>query len=338
MKSTDQPPAIFIMGPTASGKTDLAIALAEQFPVGIISVDSAQIFRELDIGSAKPDIETLAKYPHKLINIREPSEAYSVGEFIRDAKEEMVSITNAGRVPLLVGGTMLYFKKLLEGMAELPPADAEIRKSILKRADDEGWPVLFDELRRHDPQTASKIHPNHSQRIQRALEVLYITGETLSDQQSKSQGNGIVHEYNIAQIALIPQDRRLLHSRIEERFHQMIIDGFVDEVQLLHFKDDLTKDLPAMRSAGYRQLWQYFDGDISLEEAINKGIFATRQLAKRQLTWLRGWSDLNEIYIDHKNKFIDTQNLCDQVLKILEYSSILPSQVGISYLSSERNP
>ena len=171
------------MGPTASGKTDLAIALAEQFPVGIISVDSAQIFRQLDIGSAKPDIATLAKYPHQLINIREPSEAYSVGEFIKDAKEEMVSITNAGKVPLLVGGTMLYFKKLLEGMAELHPADADIRKSILKRADDEGWPVLFDELRRHDPQTASKIHPNHSQRIQRALEVLYITGETLSDQQ-----------------------------------------------------------------------------------------------------------------------------------------------------------
>ena len=311
------------MGPTASGKTDLAIALAEQFPVEIVSVDSAQIFRQLDVGSAKPDVETLSKYPHRLINIRDPSETYSVAEFIRDAREEMVSITNAGKVPLLVGGTMLYFKKLLEGMAELPPANWEIRERILKRADNEGWPVLFEELRKHDPKAASKIHPNHSHRIQRALEVFYITGETLSHRQSKSPTSGIIDDYNIAQIALVPKDRRLLHSRIEQRFHHMMAEGFKHEVQLLRLRGDLTKELPAIKSAGYRQLWQYFDGDLCIEEAIVRGIFATRQLAKRQLTWLRGWSDINKIYIDDSNKFTSTNNLCDQVLKILESSSIL---------------
>ena len=313
------------MGPTASGKTDLAIALAEHLPVEIISVDSAQIYRKLDLGTAKPDSKILTKYPHRLINIRDPSEVYSVGEFVRDAKEQMISIASEGKVPLLVGGTMLYFNKLLEGIADLPPADERVRSEIQKRADIDGWPVLFKELKSKDPKIASKIHPNHSQRIQRALEVLYITGETLSQRQSRSQISGILEEYNIAQFALVPKDRSLLHSRIENRFYQMMSNGFIDEVRCLYDSSNITEDMPALKSVGYRQMWQYFDGKLSLEEAVAKSIFASRQLAKRQLTWLRGFSETNQIYIDDGKKFVDTKKMCDQVLKTLEYSAILSS-------------
>jgi tRNA dimethylallyltransferase len=311
------------MGPTASGKTDIAISLREHLPVDIISVDSAQVYRQMDIGSAKPGRDTLKKHPHQLIDIRDPIDAYSAGDFLKDAREKMTEISAAGRIPLLVGGTMLYFKVLLEGLAELPQANQAIRDELQERANKSGWPSLYEELKRVDPNTAGRLHPNHSQRIQRALEVYLITGSPLSELQSLSKGQGIEDEYQVIQLALVCNNRSLLHERIAQRFHLMMELGLESEVKALYRRGDLTAASTAMRSAGYRQLWDYCDGQLTLDEAIEKGIIATRQLAKRQITWLRNWPSAHEIQVDNGEQYHSCINISNQSLKILREHPIL---------------
>ncbi|UKH23627.1 tRNA (adenosine(37)-N6)-dimethylallyltransferase MiaA [Actinobacillus pleuropneumoniae] len=282
-----KPLAIFLMGPTASGKTDLAIALRQTLPVEVISVDSALIYKGMDIGTAKPSKAELELAPHRLIDILDPSESYSAMNFREDALREMAEITASGRIPLLVGGTMLYYKALLEGLSPLPSADPEIRAEIEAKAEQIGWSGLHRELLAIDPITGKRINPNDSQRINRALEVFYITGKTMTELTAQ-QGDSL--PYNVLQFAIAPQDRAVLHQRIEQRFYKMMELGFQQEVEKLRARSDLHKDLPSIRCVGYRQMWEYLDGDISLDEAIYKGICATRQLAKRQITWLRGWN------------------------------------------------
>tara|TARA_B110000503_G_scaffold76632_1_gene118180 strand:+ start:1041 stop:1979 length:939 start_codon:yes stop_codon:yes gene_type:complete len=311
------------MGPTASGKTDIAMGLREHLPVDIISVDSAQVYRQMNIGSAKPDPETLKQHPHRLIDIRDPVEAYSAGDFLKDAKTQMDEITAAGRIPLLVGGTMLYFKVLLEGLAELPPGNQVIRDELQGRAEKSGWPSLHEELKRIDPKVAARLHPNHSQRIQRALEVYLITGSPLSELQSLSKGKGIQDEYQLTQLALISNNRSLLHERIAKRFHLMMERGFESEVKALYQRGDLAATSTAMRSAGYRQLWDYCDGLLSIEEAVERGIIASRQLAKRQITWLRNWPNAREILVDNGESYHNCINICNQSLKMLREPPIL---------------
>ncbi|MGB1289447.1 MAG: tRNA (adenosine(37)-N6)-dimethylallyltransferase MiaA [Porticoccaceae bacterium] len=307
-------PVIFIMGPTASGKTDLAIALRDQLPVELINVDSAQIYDQMDIGTAKPDIETLAKAPHRLLGFCDPADSYSAADFAQDAKKEISEIHKLGRIPLLVGGSMLYFKVLLEGMSDLPAADVDIRNSIQQQADTEGWSSLHKELQKIDPKTAERLHPNHSQRIQRALEVYRITGVSLSDLQQQSEG-GIEDIYDVQQYALIPQNRALLHQRIEQRFIAMMEAGFEDEVRKLYQRGDLQADMPSIRAAGYSQLWSYLEGQLSLDEAVERAIIATRQLSKRQQTWLRNWPNCQQISVDDGVQYHSTQVLCDFILK-----------------------
>ncbi|TCP18352.1 tRNA dimethylallyltransferase [Nicoletella semolina] len=275
------------MGPTASGKTDLAIALRQCLPVEIISVDSALIYKGMDIGTAKPSTAELALAPHRLMDIRDPIDSYSAMNFREDALSEMAQITASGRIPLLVGGTMLYFKALLEGLSPLPSADPLIRTQIEQQAKQHGWAVLHQTLSQIDPISANRINPNDSQRINRALEVFYLTGKTMTELTAQ-QGESI--EYDILQFAITPPERSVLHQRIEQRFHKMIDKGFEDEVKRLFLRKDLHINLPSIRCVGYRQMWEYLQGDISLDEAVFKGICATRQLAKRQITWLRGWS------------------------------------------------
>ncbi|MFQ3345796.1 MAG: tRNA dimethylallyltransferase [Porticoccaceae bacterium] len=323
MSVSSLPPAIFLMGPTASGKTDIAMGLREHLPVDIISVDSAQVYRQMNIGSAKPDPETLKQHPHRLIDIRDPVEAYSAGDFLKDAKTQMDEITAAGRIPLLVGGTMLYFKVLLEGLAELPPGNQVIRDELQGRAEKSGWPSLHEELKRIDPKVAARLHPNHSQRIQRALEVYLITGSPLSELQSLSKGKGIQDEYQLTQLALVSNNRSLLHERIAKRFHLMMERGFESEVKALYQRGDLAATSTAMRSAGYRQLWDYCDGLLSIEEAVEQGIIASRQLAKRQITWLRNWPNAREILVDNGDSYHNCINICNQSLKMLREPPIL---------------
>lgn len=282
-----KPLALFLMGPTASGKTDLAIALRQQLPVEVISVDSALIYRGMDIGTAKPSKAELELAPHRLIDILDPAESYSVMNFREDALREMAEITAQGRIPLLVGGTMLYYKSLLDGLSPLPSADPSIRAQTEAKAEQIGWSGLHHILSQIDPVAAERINPNDSQRINRALEVFYISGKTMTEL-TASQGEGI--PYDIIQFAIAPQDRAVLHQRIEQRFHKMIDLGFEQEVRKLYERGDLSVDLPSIRCVGYRQMWEYLAGQISLDEAIFKGICATRQLAKRQITWLRGWT------------------------------------------------
>ncbi|SUT96326.1 tRNA (adenosine(37)-N6)-dimethylallyltransferase MiaA [Actinobacillus lignieresii] len=282
-----KPLAIFLMGPTASGKTDLAIALRQTLPVEVISVDSALIYKGMDIGTAKPSKAELELAPHRLIDILDPSESYSAMNFREDALREMAEITASGRIPLLVGGTMLYYKALLEGLSPLPSADSAIRAEIEAKAEQIGWSGLHRELLAIDPIAGNRINPNDSQRINRALEVFYITGKTMTELTAQ-QGDSL--PYNVLQFAIAPQDRAVLHQRIEQRFYKMMELGFQQEVEKLRARGDLHKDLPSIRCVGYRQMWEYLDGDISLDEAIYKGICATRQLAKRQITWLRGWN------------------------------------------------
>ncbi|MCK3654859.1 tRNA (adenosine(37)-N6)-dimethylallyltransferase MiaA [Pasteurellaceae bacterium Macca] len=283
---SSKPLAIFLMGPTASGKTDLAIALRQKLPVEVISVDSALIYRGMDIGTAKPSSAELALAPHRLIDILDPKESYSVANFREDALNEMAEITAQGKIPLLVGGTMLYYKGLLEGLSPLPSADPTLRAEIEARAEQQGWGALHQELLRIDPVAGARINPNDSQRINRALEVFYLSGKTMTTLTAE-QGEGI--PYDILQFAIAPQDRSVLHQRIEQRFHKMIELGFEAEVRGLFQRGDLHRDLPSIRCVGYRQMWEYLAGEVSLDEAIYKGICATRQLAKRQITWLRGW-------------------------------------------------
>ncbi|MBQ0799318.1 MAG: tRNA (adenosine(37)-N6)-dimethylallyltransferase MiaA [Porticoccaceae bacterium] len=298
----DKPPVIFLMGPTASGKTEAAIALCQQLPMDIISVDSVQVYRGMDIGTAKPDAATLATAPHRLLDIRDPAQAYSAAEFVADARREIDEITAAGRIPLLVGGTMLYFKVLLDGMAELPASDPLVREDILATAEQHGWPYMHAQLAEVDPVTAAELHPNHSQRIQRALEVYRISGVPLSqsklDHQAGRSGIAdLAQDYRVKQFALLPADRALVHQRIATRFRAMLDTGLVAEVEKLHQRGDLHPDMPSIRAVGYRQVWGFLDGDYGYEDTLERGIAATRQLAKRQFTWLRGWPDLQALAV-----------------------------------------
>ena len=280
------------MGPTASGKTDVAIQLCQRFPFDVISVDSALVYRGMNIGTAKPDTDTLRHTPHRLIDIRNPDESYSAGDFVRDAGAGMDAIFTAGRIPLLVGGTMMYFRALTGGIADLPAADEQIRADIDADAADLGWPAMHERLRDVDAEAAERINPNDSQRIQRALEVFMASGKPLSKWQQHARDEA-QNEVRFIKIALQPATRELLHARIEKRLNLMLNNGFVEEVKELHQLPGLTAKSPAMRSVGYRQIWEYLDGETSLDEAGRKALFATRQLAKRQITWLRSESDLN---------------------------------------------
>jgi len=280
------PPAIFLMGPTASGKTDVAVALVQRLPLEIISVDSALVYRDMDIGTAKPDAETLRVAPHHLIDLIDPAEAYSAARFCEDALRVMAEITARGHVPLLVGGTMLYFKALWEGLSELPQADADLREEIEAEAGERGWPALHEELAKLDPETAARLKPADAQRIQRALEVVRLTGLPMSQALAGKRSEAL--PYRVLPLALAPSDRAMLHERIAQRFVAMLQAGLVDEVIALRKKYPLKPGLPSMRCVGYRQAWQYLEGEYDREELLNRGIYATRQLAKRQLTWLRG--------------------------------------------------
>ena len=281
-----KPTAIFLMGPTASGKTDLAIQLRSALPVEVISVDSALIYKGMDIGTAKPSKEELELAPHRLIDILDPSESYSAMNFRDDALREMADITAQGKIPLLVGGTMLYYKALIEGLSPLPSAAENIRAEIEQKAAQQGWATLHTELAKIDPISAARINPSDSQRINRALEVFYITGKSLTE---LTEEKGEALPYDFVQFAIAPKDRHILHDRIEQRFHKMIELGFQAEVEKLYARGDLNINLPSIRCVGYRQMWEYLQDDYDHEEMIFRGICATRQLAKRQLTWLRGW-------------------------------------------------
>jgi tRNA dimethylallyltransferase len=289
MSIDTRPLAIFLMGPTASGKTALACTLADRFPVGLVSVDSALVYRGLDIGSAKPDAATLARYPHALIDIRDPAEPYSAADFRADALAAMREITDAGKVPLLVGGTGLYFRALQLGLSALPEADAELRAQISAEASEIGWPELHARLTGQDPVAAARIGLHDAQRIQRALEVIALTGRPISELQRSQSREPF--PWRVLKLALLPTDRAPLHARIAERFDAMLTAGFLDEVRALKGRDDLHADLPAIRAVGYRQAWQHLDGVFDAAELRDRGIFATRQLAKRQITWLRSELD-----------------------------------------------
>lgn len=290
-RDPELPPAIFLMGATASGKTDFAIWLAEQLPCDIISVDSALVYRGMDIGTAKPSAQQLARVPHRLIDICEPSVAYSAARFREDALREMKEITGRDRVPLLVGGTMLYFRALQYGLSSLPPADAAVREVLEQEADAVGWEQMHRRLRLLDPDSAKRIHPNDPQRIQRALEVYELTGQPLSLLQRKDRARQL--PYRIIKLAIATLDRAELHRKIAQRFHQMILRGFEAEVRSLLSRGDLVPEMPSMRAVGYRQMLAYLRGEYDHETMVYKGIVATRQLAKRQITWLRSEADVN---------------------------------------------
>ena len=289
--SEQTPAAICIMGPTGSGKTMLAVELVKRLGCEIVSVDSAMVYRGMDIGTAKPGPEVLAKAPHRLIDILDPAEAYSAQRFREDALAAMAEIRAAGRIPLLVGGTMLYFDALQHGLSPLPSADPALRAALDGRAAREGWTALHAELARVDPAAAARIHPNDPQRIQRALEVFHLTGVPLTELQRRGAVQSVPDRY--INLALAPVDRTELHEIIEARFRSMLAEGFLEEVRRLRSRGDLHTGLPSMRAVGYRQLWEHLEGGCSLEEAVRRGIVATRRYAKRQLTWLRGEPDVN---------------------------------------------
>ncbi|TMM45614.1 tRNA (adenosine(37)-N6)-dimethylallyltransferase MiaA [Colwellia ponticola] len=306
--ASNQPPVICLMGPTASGKTALAMALQDALPCDIVSVDSALIYRDMDIGTAKPTAAELVNYPHKLINLRDASESYSAADFCHDALAQIAEIRSKNRIPLLVGGTMMYFKSLIEGISPLPTANADIRKAIESEALVKGWQAMHDQLAEIDPVSAERIHPNDPQRLTRALEVYRLTNNTLTQ---LTQIKGARLEGNILQLAITPKERSTLHDRIAQRYEQMIALGFEQEVMKLKSRGDLHTDLPSIRCVGYRQMWQYLDGEYDYDEMIFRGICATRQLAKRQLTWLRNWPNLHWLITD------DATNLA-QVLSLLD--------------------
>jgi len=294
MNHTVLPPAIFLMGPTASGKTGAAVALYSQLPIELISVDSALVFRDMNIGTAKPDAETLAQAPHYLIDIIPPTAAYSAANFRTDALRLMADITARGKVPVLVGGTMLYFKALQGGLSSLPEADPQVRQQIEHEAAQVGWPAMHAKLAQVDPETAARLQPNDVQRIERALEVYRLSGQTMTALHQASAGEAL--PYRLLKIALVPSERKVLHERIALRFDQMLADGFIDEVKALVKKyPELTADSTSMRCVGYRQALEHLAGLYDSKELRDRGIFATRQLAKRQLTWLRGMDDIVEI-------------------------------------------
>lgn len=289
----EKPPVVCLMGPTASGKTDVAVQLLERFPFDIVSVDSALVYRGMDIGTAKPDANMLERAPHRLIDIRDPEDAYSAGAFVRDARAAIAAIHASGRVPLLVGGTMLYFRALIDGIAELPAADAGTRAEIDAEAQEIGWTAMHTALAEIDPQAAARIDANDRQRIQRALEVFRLSGRSLSDWHAEA--SAVQPKFDFIKFALVPGSRAELHRRIDERFLLMLQQGFVGEVVGLRNRAGLGADSPSMRAVGYRQIWAHLDGDGDLVEATSKGQAASRQLAKRQLTWLRSETELNSV-------------------------------------------
>lgn len=296
-------PAILLMGPTASGKTELAAALVERFPLEIVSVDAAMVYRGMDIGTAKPRPELLARAPHHLIDLIDPAESYSAARFLADARAAMAAIAARGRVPILAGGTMLYFRALQSGLARLPPADAAIRSRLEARAAEQGWPALHAELARLDPPSAARIRPHDRQRIQRALEVIEASGRPLSAQLAEDL-RGATRQQDLP-LVFAPADRGALFARIAARFEDMLRRGLVDEVRRLRARHDLHAGLPSMRLIGYRQLWQHLAGEATLEEASVRSVAATRQLARRQLTWLRAepgaaWFDAADAAISER--------------------------------------
>ncbi|KZX57214.1 tRNA (adenosine(37)-N6)-dimethylallyltransferase MiaA [Pseudomonas stutzeri] len=318
------PPAIFLMGPTASGKTDLALELARVLPCELISVDSALVYRGMDIGTAKPSPELLAEFPHRLVDILDPAESYSAAEFSSDALAAMAEISAAGRIPLLVGGTMLYFKALRDGLADMPGADPSVRADLEAQAAAEGLQALHDELARIDPESAARIHPNDPQRLVRALEVYRVSGSTMSEHRARQRsqkavadapGSGVL-PYTVAHLCIAPAQRSILHERIERRFLGMVEQGFIEEVEALRCRGDLHPGMPSIRSVGYRQVWEYLDGRSSRGEMVERGIVATRQLAKRQFTWLRSWGE--SYWLDSLSR----DNL-PRALKYLQSLSIL---------------
>jgi tRNA dimethylallyltransferase len=286
-------PVVILTGPTGAGKSDWALRLAEELPLEIISVDSALVYREMDIGTAKPSREVRARVPHHLIDILDPKDSYSAGQFVADTVRLIEEIRSRGRLPFLVGGTMMYLRTLLYGIADLPRASNEVRQSIDERGAREGWPALHAELATLDPVAAARIHPNDPQRIQRALEVCYVSQRPLSELQLATESP--LKEPVPLRWAIAPEDRSILHDRIASRFHAMMADGFLDEVARLYARGDLTAGHPSIRAVGYRQLWAHLSGQYSLAEGVNRSIAATRQLAKRQLTWLRADKEIRWI-------------------------------------------
>jgi len=307
------------MGPTASGKTGMAVELVQRFAFDIINVDSAQVYRGMDIGTGKPDTATLSEAPHRLLDIKDPSEPYSASDFRVDALHEIAHILSAGKTPLLVGGTMLYFKVLRDGLAAMPQADAGVRVEIESVAKEKGWEEVHQWLERVDPKSAARIHPNDPQRLQRALEIYLISGKPMSqfymeDQARRAQENESL-PFNLHFFAIHPADRELLHQQIEIRFRQMLAEGLLEEVSELFQRNDLNETLPSIKSVGYRQVWQHLAGDLSYDAMVERSIIATRQLAKRQLTWLRSWENLRSLD-DPSDKSIDS------ILKYVESISI----------------
>ena len=285
---------VALMGPTASGKTDLALRLAEQWPIQIISVDSAMVYRGMNIGTGKPSAEVLARFPHELVDILDPAQAYSAGQFVRDARIAIERAHAQGKLPILVGGTMLYFRALRHGLAEMPQADPAVREQLDAEADCIGWPEMHAELARIDPRAANRIQPNDAQRIQRALEVYRITGRTLSEHHA-SQTATVDQSLRFFAYAWVPGERQKIYDAIEQRFQQMMQHGLLEEVRALYQRTDLHPALPSIRSVGYRQLWEHLSGSVTLEVAMKQAILATRHLARRQLIWLRSERDVSWI-------------------------------------------
>lgn len=316
------PRVLTLMGPTAAGKTDLAIALVEQCNAEIISVDSALVYRGMDIGSAKPNAQELARAPHRLIDILEPTESYNAADFCKDAAWHIEDILAKGKTPLLVGGTMLYFKALLEGLSNMPTTNLKVRAEIEQLAAEHGWPYVHAVLAKADPVCAAKLHPNHSQRISRALEVYRSSGIPMSRWQGGQQA-GLQDKYQWLQMAIAPQERKVLHQRIALRFNKMLDNGFLDEMRGLMARGDLTLETPSMRAVGYRQAWEYLAGHYDRDTFIEKGIVATRQLAKRQLTWLRGWHDLSWVYTQSDSgKMLSNDEILAKALKLMAARTI----------------
>lgn len=307
--SVNRPRVIFVMGPTASGKTDLAMKLCDTLPCDLISVDSAMIYRDMDIGTAKPTPDELRAYPHRLVDILDPAEAYSAAQFRADALAEIADIQSRGRIPLLVGGTMLYFNALQQGLANLPEADPKLRARLEAEAAELGWPAMHKRLAEVDPEGARRLKPTDAQRLQRALEVFELTGRPISDHWREQAEAKL--PFDILPLALMPQDRSRLHQRIEQRFDLMLAAGFEEEVRQLWERGDLHERMPSIRCVGYRQMWSWFSDEYDRDTMRYKGVVATRQLAKRQLTWLRSWPDVN--WLDS-----EASNLVSHALKLAD--------------------
>ncbi len=320
------PPALFVIAPTASGKTDLALRLAQRFNGEIISVDSALIFRDMNIGTAKPTKDELALCPHHLIDIKDPAEIYSASDFCKDALLLMQNITSRARLPILVGGSMMYFQRLLRGMSSLPEANRAIRAEIESIAQEKGWVEVHRLLAEVDPVSASRINSNDPQRLQRALEVYQMTGVTMTEHRIIEEKNRQAFPYDVCQIAPSFVERSQLHAKIAERFEVMLSNGFEGEVSKLHERADLNLSLPSMRAVGYRQMWMYLDGAYGYQEMREKSLAATRQLAKRQFTWLKGWQNLNWIYTDANGCSMNKHKQLDNIER--EASSLIVNHFG----------